>query len=236
MRALAALVHIFTALGAVCALLATAAVFSHDAVALFGWLSIALIIDAIDGTFARAVHVTEQLPRFSGERLDLVVDYLTYVFVPVVALLQWDYLAGITGLILAAGILLSSLFHFSDLESKSKANCFVGFPAIWNIVAFYIFALDLPAWVASLVVVTAIAATFIPMPWVHPLRVIKFRWLTVFVMTLGLAVAALTLVRGFPAAIVSQALLIAVAAYFCALALVWWRRPELLDGPRAEDV
>ena len=93
----AAAVHTLTALGAVCALGATLAIFNHSAEVMFGWLGAALFIDGIDGVFARAIKVSERLPRFSGERLDLVVDYLTYVFVPVLALLNWHYLDGTFG-------------------------------------------------------------------------------------------------------------------------------------------
>ncbi|NOT70495.1 MAG: phosphatidylcholine synthase [Hyphomicrobium sp.] len=224
MRVLPALVHIFTALGAVCGLLATQAILTGDASRLFAWLAIALVIDAIDGTFARAVRVSEQLPRFSGERLDLVVDYVTYVFVPVLALLQWRYLDGSLGLVLAAGILLSSLFHFSDLESKTKDNCFVGFPAIWNIFAFYVFALDPAAWVAQLAVALAIVATFVPMPWVHPLRVVALRPLTLVVTALAGAGGIAVLLSGFPAPPLWQAALIAAALYYTALAFYWWRK------------
>src|SRR5262249_57305159 len=102
------------------------------------------------GTFARMVDVNARLPRFSGDRLDLLVDYLTYVFVPTVALLQAGYLHGGFGLVLASLILLSSLYHFSDTESKTEDYSFVGFPAIWNIVAFYIFAFQMSSWLAAM--------------------------------------------------------------------------------------
>ena len=218
------LVHVFTSLGAVCALLAARAVTGLDAEAVFFWLFVALFIDGIDGTFARALRVAERLPRFSGERLDQVVDYLTYVFVPVLALLAWHYLDGVLGLMLATGILLSSLFHFSDLESKSKSNCFLGFPAVWNIVAFYVFALDPPAWLTNAVVALAIAGTFIPMPWVHPLRVEALKAVTLAVTAVALLAGAVTLWTGFPAPLLAQAVLAAAALYYIALAVMWWRQ------------
>ena len=84
----AASVHLFTALGAVCGLFAALAAFDGAWERMFIWLGVALVIDGIDGTFARMAHVEERLPRFSGERLDLVVDYVTYVFVPALALLR----------------------------------------------------------------------------------------------------------------------------------------------------
>ena len=107
----------------------------------FAWLGVALLIDGIDGTLgARMAKVGTRLPRFSGERLDLVIDYVTYVFIPALALLLAGYLPGCLGWLLASLILLSSLFHFCDTESKTDDYSFVGFPAIWNIVAFYVFA------------------------------------------------------------------------------------------------
>src|SRR5262245_60019917 len=114
----AALVHFFTALGAVCALLAARAAIAGAWEAVFGWLGLARVIDGVDGALARQVQVERRLPRFSGERLDLVVDYTTYVFVPALALLQAGFLTGLWGVVLASLILLSSLFHFCDTESK----------------------------------------------------------------------------------------------------------------------
>ena len=153
----AALVHLFTALGAVCALFATRAVLAGAWEQVFAWLGLALLIDGIDGTFARMANVSAKLPRFSGDRLDLIVDYVTYVFVPSLALLQAGYLSGGFGVMLASLILLSSLFHFSDTESKSDDHCFIGFPAIWNIVAFYVFAFQIPTWATSLLVLAGVS-------------------------------------------------------------------------------
>src|SRR5262249_58885154 len=138
--------------------------------ALILWLGLALLIDGIDGTFARLVDVHRRLPRFSGERLDLVVDYVTYVFVPTLALLQAGFLSGGSGIVLASMVLLSSLFHFSDTQSKAEDHSFVGFPAIWNLVAFYIFAFALSPLGTALLVLACVALTFVPLKWVHPLR------------------------------------------------------------------
>lgn len=216
----AALVHAFTALGAVCGFGATRAVLTGAWEEVFVWLGVALIIDGIDGTFARMARVTERLPRFSGERLDLVVDYVTYVFVPALALVQAGYLPGWLGLVLASLILLSSLFHFSDTGSKTEDHCFVGFPAIWNIVAFYVFAFQMPPWLASAIVAVGVAFTFVPMAWAHPMRT-PMLW----PMTLGLSAAwclaaIVTLWNGFPAGSAAQIALAITAVYGIGLALV----------------
>lgn len=216
----AALVHLFTALGAVCGLLATRAVLLGAWEQAFAWLGVALIIDGVDGTFARLAHVATKLPRFSGERLDLVVDYVTYVFVPALALLQGGYLSGGFGVVLAGLILMSSLFHFSDMESKSDDHCFVGFPAIWNIVAFYVFAFQMPPWASAILVLACVVLTFVPLRWAHPMRT-PLLWPVTLALTVLWAVAAFqTLWSGFPASATMKAVLLLVAAYGVGLALV----------------
>lgn len=206
-------VHIFTGLGAVCALLAVEAIYAGDWARVFVWLGVAFLIDGIDGPFARAVDVQENLPRFSGERIDLVIDYMTYVFVPVLALLLAGRLPQGYGHALAAIILLSSLFHFSDVESKSHDMAFVGFPAIWNILAFYVFALDMSPLAATASILAATALTFVPLHWLHPVRVQPLRPLTL-TLTVAWAVAAMWSVQQeFPAPLLAQVVLVGVALY-----------------------
>jgi phosphatidylcholine synthase len=216
----AALVHAFTALGVVCALMATRAVLAGAWEEMFAWLGLALLIDGIDGTLARLADVTVRLPRFSGERLDLVIDYVTYVFVPALALLQAGYLQGPAGVVLASLILMSSLFHFADTESKADDYSFVGFPAVWNIVAFYVFALQMPVWAVTILVSTCVVLTFVPMRWAHPLRTPALWLATLAVVVLWCVAAALTVWSGFPASAAMQAVLLVAAAYGVGLALV----------------
>lgn len=223
-RLAAAGVHLFTALGAVCGLFAALAVFDAAWERMFAWLGLALIIDGIDGTFARLAQVEERLPRFSGERLDLVVDYVTYVFVPALALVRAGFLGDTAAPVLAAAILLSSLYHFADLASKGDDYSFIGFPAVWNLVAFYLFAFAAPPWLACSVVAACVALTFVPMRWVHPLRVVQLRVVTLAI-TLAWAVAAIAAVAsGFPAGGWVKAVLAIAAAYVVGLTLQrYWR-------------
>lgn len=187
----------------------------------FAWLGVAFIIDGVDGWFARRVDVKTHLPRFSGEVLDLVVDYVTYVFVPVLALRLSGLLPGATGLVLASGILLSSLFHFSDAQSKDRDNHFVGFPAVWNVVAFYLLAFAAGPGLAGVVVTVAIGLTFLPWPWVHPLRVAELRPLTM-VATLAWGLAAVAAVAGgFPVHPLAGGVLLAIAGYGVVLSVLW---------------
>ena len=219
-------VHAFTATGVVCGLLALVAALERRLDVTFLWLGLAFVIDGIDGYFARRADVKTVLPRFSGEQLDLVVDYVTYVFVPAVALLRADALAGGWGTALAAAILLSSLFHFADTESKTGDHCFVGFPAIWNIVAFHIFALGLGRGAATALVVVCVVLTFVPLKWVHPMRMRRLRPWTLAACALWALAALSATLRGFPAAWPEQVALVAVAAYGLGLSALWGRAQQ----------
>lgn len=228
----AAAVHLFTALGAVAAFFATLAAIDRNVDSLFFWLAVALFIDGVDGTFARAVKVHDRLPRFSGETLDLVVDYVTYVFVPVLALVLWDKLAGPLGQALAVGALLSSLYHFADTESKDGAYRFIGFPALWNVVAFYVFVFELSSDVTALATVICIVTAFLPLPFAHPLRVTFLRRLTLAVLAAGSFAGAALLFQGFPAARWMQWVLGLAAAYGLGLT-VYWTVIERLKSERS---
>jgi phosphatidylcholine synthase len=215
-----ALVHVFTASGAVCALFAIRAILEMRWEAMFAWLGLALVIDGIDGTLARMANVSRNLPRFSGERLDLVVDYLTYVVVPALALWQAGYLEGVWGWLGPVLILMSSLFHFSDVDSKADDYAFVGFPAIWNVVAFYVFAMQMtPTWCVMIVLVCT-ALTFVPWKWAHPMRTPFLRPVTLAVCALWGLAAVQTLWRGLPATGVTSIILIASAFYAGVLTLL----------------
>lgn len=219
-------VHTLTGLGAVCALLAVEALMASAWERMFIWLGVAFLIDGIDGPIARAVDVKHNLPRFSGERIDLVIDYLTYVFVPALALLVAGRLPDGFGHALVAAILLSSLFHFSDVESKSEDFAFVGFPAIWNIVAFYVFALDIGPVVTSAVVAVCVAMTFVPLHWVHPVRVGSLRSVTLAMTVVWVLAALWSLLYAFPAPPPVQLLLGLVGLYGLVLSL-WLSRKML---------
>jgi phosphatidylcholine synthase len=218
-RLLAASVHVLTASGAVLALLALRAVHQGDWQMMFVWLGAALVIDAADGPLARRLSVKTVLPRFSGERLDLIVDYLTYVAVPAYALTEAALLPEGARLPAAAAILLSSLFHVADVDSKTEEGYFVGFPAIWNIVLLYLFALGLPPAAALAVVAAFVALTFVPILAVHPFRVERLRWLTCLVAALWTGAAAVAVANPFPSPLWVKALLIATAIYLSSVGI-----------------
>ena len=210
----AASVHLLTASGAVLALLALRAVHQGDWQMMFVWLGAALIVDAVDGPLARWLAVKTVLPRFSGERLDLIVDYLTYVAVPAYALTEASLLPEAARLPAAAAILLSSLFHVADLNSKTEEGYFVGFPAIWNVVLLYLFALGLAPLVALAMVAVFVLLTFVPILAVHPFRVAQLRAPTCLVAAIWTGAAAVAIANPFPSPLWVQAMLIVTADLF----------------------
>jgi phosphatidylcholine synthase len=169
--AFAWLVHMFTASGAMLALLALLAIERQQWRLALLFLLLALVVDGIDGTFARWARTKEKAARVDGDTLDLVVDYLTYVFVPTLFILKAGLVPQSLALWLAAAIQFSSLYLFARTDMKTQDSYFRGFPALWNLVAFYLFALGAPPMAGALVIVALAALTFAPVHFVHPLRV-----------------------------------------------------------------
>jgi phosphatidylcholine synthase len=212
MRVAAFSVHVFTALGAGVALIALLEAVREHWAAMFWWLGVALVIDGIDGPIARRLDVVRLQPNWSGEVLDLVVDFVTYVFVPAYAITASGLLLPLAAPLLGAGIAVSGALYFADRRMKAEDNHFRGFPGLWNIAAFYLFLLHLPPAWSSLGMAVLIALTFAPFHVIHPVRVVRLRWLTLLLMGVGGVLAAIALANDFhvSAAVTTGLCLIAV--------------------------
>jgi phosphatidylcholine synthase len=186
------LVHCFTASGAVLAFLALMAIERSDwGMALF-WLLLALVVDGIDGSFARWARVKEQAPRIDGDTMDLVIDYLNYVFVPTVLIVRAELVPAAYAPVFAGLILVSALYNFTRRDLKTADNYFRGFPALWNLVAFYLFLGRPGVEVGAVTVILFAALTFAPVHFVHPFRVRDYgRWLPLLACLWAAATAAL---------------------------------------------
>jgi phosphatidylcholine synthase len=216
MRAAAFAVHILTALGAGIALLALLEAVREHWAAMFGWLGVALVIDAVDGPIARRLEVARVQPDWSGEVLDLVVDFVTYVFVPAYAITASGLLLPLAAPLLGLGIAVSGALYFADRRMKAADNHFRGFPGLWNVAAFYLFLLHLPPALSSLGIAVLIASTFAPFHVVHPVRVVRLRALTLSLMAVWAVLAIITLARDFEAGMPVTIVLCAIAAYMVA--------------------
>src|ERR1700688_3709304 len=183
---------------------------------MFLCLGLALIVDGIDGTFARAIKVAEVLPRWSGDVLDLVVDFVTYVFVPAYAITASGLLLPLAAPLLGVGIAVTGALYFADRRMKSPDNHFRGFPGLWNVAAFYLFLLHPSPGLASLGVTVLIVATFLPFHVVHPVRVRRLRWLTLSLVAIWAALMIFTVARDFDVGAPVTIALCAIAAYVVA--------------------
>lgn len=184
-------VHAFTATGAVCGLLALRAVALGEARAALAWMFTAVVIDAVDGTFARWAGVRQATPEYDGALLDNLVDYLNYAVAPAFFLLQFELVAGSWRLPLAAAVLLASAYQFAHVEAKTPDHFFRGFPSYWNVAVFYLHYLGWGPAANVVVLVLCVAATFVPMRWAYPTRMRRLRGVTLALGSLwGLALLA----------------------------------------------
>ncbi len=215
-RAAAFSVHIFTAMGAGIGLIAMLEAVREHWAAMFAWLGLALVVDALDGPIARRFDVVRLQPNWSGEVLDLVVDFVTYVFVPAFAITAGGLLLQTTAPLLGAGIVVSGALYFADRRMKTDDNHFRGFPALWNAAAFYLFLLRPPHWLASLMVAALIVLTFVPFNVMHPVRVVRLRGLTLSLIGIGAVLAIYALARDFVVSAPVTIGLCAIALYVVA--------------------
>ncbi|MBI4725463.1 MAG: phosphatidylcholine synthase [Rhodomicrobium sp.] len=215
----AAAVHGFTAMGAALGLLALLAASERNWTACFAWLGAALIVDGADGPLARFFEVKKVLPRFSGEDLDKIIDYLIYVAVPAFLVARSELVPSNLRLPLAVAIMMVSLYHFADRDSKTGDGYFVGFPAIWNVVVFYCFVLDIPPDAAGALIGLCAVLTFVPFRWVHPLRVRRLRPVTLAVIAAWAGASVTAIVHGFPGTAAERVIFILTAAYIVGLGL-----------------
>ena len=221
-------VHVFTASGGAVAVLALYAAIERNFAACFAWLGVAFFIDGIDGTLARAARVHVTAASIDGAILDLVIDFLTYVLVPVVALWRSDLMPTEASFWIGLVVTIASALYFADTRMKTDDLWFRGFPATFNILVLYLFVLRPPWLVSAFLLLSASALMFTPIVFVHPLRVARVRGLTIAMTFAWFALAAIAIFDKLaPPAWVGWGL-IATAAYFLSLPLL--RHSPLASG------
>jgi phosphatidylcholine synthase len=172
------LVHLLTASGAVFSMLAMLAAVDAKWSLMFVWLMVAFFVDGIDGPLARKYNVKKNAPEIDGELLDLIIDYLTYVFIPAFALFESDLLPGWTGWICIIVITFASALYFADTRMKTKDNSFSGFPGCWNMVVLVMFAIEPNFWIILALVSSLAVTMFFPLKFIHPVRTQRWRGLS----------------------------------------------------------
>lgn len=217
-------VHALTALGAGMGLLALAAIGEGRYVLAFAWMGGTILIDSVDGTLARVANVKHYLPAIDGALLDNVTDFFTYVIVPAYFIHHAGVVPGVLGAATAFTVILASAYQFCQADAKTADYYFKGFPSYWNVVAFYLFFLDLDTWVNFAVVMALVGLVFVPIKYLYPSRTPAFRPLTLALSIVWGAtlLAYLTLYPG-----VNQWLLYGslafIAYYFAMSSYLTWR-------------
>ena len=190
-------VHGFTASGAVLGFLAIISIFNNDQTSSFLWLGLALLVDGLDGTIARKIGVSDKDTNIDGSMLDNLVDYLNYVIIPSLMIYWFQMVPNGWEIIIPAGIFAVSLYTFANINMKTEDYYFSGFPALWNIVVLYFYILNTNQYINLIVIIFLSILTFIPIKFVHPLRVKKLRNITIFC-TIIWSATTLKLVTTFP--------------------------------------
>lgn len=207
-------VHIFTACGAALALLALIFATGGHWAAMFFCLGLALVVDGVDGPLAREFKVAEVLPRWSGETLDLIVDFTTYVFVPAYAIAASGLLPNVLAISAGVVVAITGALYFADRQMKTSDNYFRGFPAVWNLGAFYLYLLEPPDWLAAAMIVALAVLSFTPIKFLHPLRVRHWRVFNIALLAAWAVLAFVAVINDLnPGPYVTWPL-VAIALYF----------------------
>ena len=187
------LVHLFTTSGVLLSFFALVASIEQNLELVFFYLALALFVDGIDGSLARMVDVKKHTPHINGENLDNIIDYLNYVFVPVFVIYWLDFVPADLEIISAFIILAVSCYTFANSNIKTPDFYFSGFPALWNIVILYFYILDTDPFINFLTICFLAIFTFIPIKYLHPFRVKKFRQLSLSILAVWMITTVIIL-------------------------------------------
>jgi phosphatidylcholine synthase len=169
-RSLGWLIHIFTASGAIVGLMALLAIYNHNLIMAFWYMGTAILIDAVDGVFARVVKIKLAVPQIDGALLDNIVDFFTYTIVPAFFLLVTSLVPEHWCVVCVMAVTLSSAYQFTQVDAKTSDHFFKGFPSYWNIVVFYLFFWQMDPWINLSILLILAVLSFVPIKYVYPSR------------------------------------------------------------------
>lgn len=209
-------VHILTASGAFFAFLSLVAAAELRFTDTFLWLGVAMLVDAVDGPLARRLEVKKWWPFWSGDMLDNVIDYVTYVMIPAFVLYQSGLLGHYVSFLAAAIIVITSAIYYADTRMKTDDYGFKGFPVCWNMIVFTLFIVSPTQTFSIVIVVVTAILTFVPITFVHPVRVVAWRPITIAACILWAISGAIALFYQLDAPILIDAVIVATSVYlFC---------------------
>ncbi|MDN2566340.1 phosphatidylcholine/phosphatidylserine synthase [Aquibium sp. A9E412] len=220
-------VHLLTASGSFLAFLSLVAASEERWTAMFWWLGLALFVDGIDGPIARKLEVKDVLPTWSGDMLDNIIDYVTYVLIPAFALYQRGFMGEGLSFLSAAIIVVTSAIYYADTGIKTKENFFKGFPVVWNMVVFTLFVTQPGEYVSFAVVLISALLTFLPINFLHPVRVLRLRTVNLAVFLAWCGFAAVALVQAMQVGLAVKIGITAASLYLYVIGAVMQAFPQL---------
>jgi phosphatidylcholine synthase len=237
-RVLAWSVHLFTASGAVVGLLTIFAIMDHRWPAAVLWMSLAIIIDGLDGTLARRFQVEGVTPNFDGALLDNIIDYFTYAVIPALFIYEAGLLPESWALFGASVIVLSSGYQFCQMDAKTADHFFKGFPSYWNVLAYYLLLLQLTLWTNLFIILICGLLVFVPIKFIYPSRMSRFQKLTLFITAVWGLMNIIIIFQypNFSVGLLRFSLLYLV--YYVAVSLYLTMRPasDKVDPPEAPEL
>ena len=220
-KALAWTVHVFTASGLLAGFMAILSINNKDWRSAMIWLFIALVIDGIDGTFARMFKVKEVLPNMDGKTIDFVVDFATYAIIPAYFFYSANLVPDMWNLPLTFLILIVSSVYYGKEGMVSEDMYFIGFPVLWNIVVFYmIFVFQSGEWINVAMIVFFSILHFVPIKYAYPSQASKYRKIKLFVTVISI-IAMFIILYLYPERNLTLSIIAIVGAlYFAFLAII----------------
>lgn len=220
-------VHLLTASGSFLAFLSLVAASEERWTAMFWWLGLALLVDGIDGPIARKLQVKDVLPTWSGDMLDNIIDYVTYVLIPAFALYQSGFMGEGLSFLSAAIIVVSSAIYYADTGIKTKENFFKGFPVVWNMLVFTLFVIAPGEYLSFAMVLISAVLTFLPVHFLHPVRVKRLRGVNLGIFIGWCIFAMLALLQELEASIIVKTGVGLTGAYLYVIGAVMQAMPQL---------
>jgi len=213
-------IHAITASGAIAGLLGLQAVMDGHVRAALLWLIVCQVLDGVDGSIARKIDVVTHAPHIDGHILDLVVDFVACVVVPVAFMFRMNLVPAGWEIWIAALIIFTSALWFARSDQETADNWFNGFPATWNIVipTFLILGTSPAVAVAISILLSALQLTSIKFP--HLMRVKAMRPMTLTVSVIYL-VALTYLSAAYPNGPRWAYVVLMIAPIYVGVIVVW---------------
>ena len=141
------------------------------------------------------------------------------MFVPAYAIAASGLLPDGVAAIAAVAIVVSGALYFADRNMKTSDNYFRGFPGLWNIAAFYLMLVRPRPEVAAACVAALVVLTFVPFPFIHPLRVERLRALNLILIGVWTVLATIAIAADMMPPPWVTVVLCMIALYVCCAGL-----------------